>query len=94
MNSGDPARVLATVFTAPGEMASFFGRLEKVSPSEIQPDVKTLHDNSQKLADQLGETAKNPIGGLFTSLSLAAGSKAAEDHVNAYTLKHCGPPPR
>lgn len=91
--SGDLSQALAMTFTAPGELASFFGRLDKVAPDEVEPDVRTLHDNMQELADGLGSTAGDPVQGLFKSFALSVGSKAAENHVNAYTLAHCGRPP-
>ena len=41
----DPLTQAATLLQAPQEMKTFFDRLEKVAPDEIQPDVAAVRDS-------------------------------------------------
>lgn len=62
----------------PGDFAQAFGRLEKVSPDEIQPDVKTLRQIFEKI-DQ------DPSQALGAALS----GVGAESSVDSWTEAHC-----
>jgi hypothetical protein len=63
----------------PADFASAFNRLEKVSPDEIQPDVKTLHQVFQKISDDPSQATSASLSGL-----------GAEDAVKKWTSDNCG----
>ena len=97
---GDPVAGLAQLFSAPRDLAVFFGELSDVAPEEIQPDVETVRDTFQRQADSLGDKAgdiaSGPMG-LFGALAgdLATGLAAAPamQRVDTWTSQNCGPPP-
>jgi hypothetical protein len=61
-----------------GEYAASFGKLERVAPSDIQPDIRTLRSVYQKIHD-------NPSQALSASLS----GGPAEESVKAWTKDNC-----
>lgn len=61
-----------------GEFATSFGRLEKVAPSEIAPDVRTLQSLYQKIHD-------DPSQAISVSLSGAG----VDQSLKAWTDGHC-----
>jgi hypothetical protein len=88
---------MGTLFSAPRDLASFFDKLDKVAPDDIEPDVAQLRDGFQKQADSLGDQAagmfSNPLGTALGSLASGMSLSGASSRVDAYTLKNCGPPP-
>ncbi|MGY1728095.1 hypothetical protein ACI79J_14090 [Geodermatophilus sp. SYSU D01062] len=96
-NTDDPLAGMAAMFSAPRDLATFFGRLAEVAPDEIEPDVAALHDAFQEQADSLGSQAgelmDNPLGALAGAFAAGLSTSGAEQRVNQYTLDNCGPPP-
>lgn len=89
----DPLGSFATALSAPQELATFFTKLEEVSPEEIAPDVAVLRDTFQDQADSLGDTATNPLGGLVGGLVGGLSASGSYERVDRYTMDNCGPPP-
>jgi hypothetical protein len=96
-NTDDPFGAIGTIFSAPGDLASFFEELEEVAPDEIQPDVEQLRDGFQEQADSMGDTAAgmfdNPFGTALGSFVSGLALSGPAERVDAYTLENCGPPP-
>jgi hypothetical protein len=74
-----PSGVFNDAISDAGEFATSFGRLEKVAPDEIAPDVKTLQGVYQKIHD-------DPSQAIAASLSGAS----ADTSVKKWTGDHCG----
>lgn len=95
--SGDDLAVVSSLLGAPAQLASFFEKLEAVSPDEIQPDVAQMRDVYKKISDQVGEGATTDVyailGQLAGGIVLGLSVRAAEQRINEYTLANCGPPP-
>jgi hypothetical protein len=88
-----PLKSLVTLLAAPQELATFFGKLDKVAPDEIEPDVAVVRDTFQKQANSLGDTAKDPLGGALSGLVSSLSAGPAFQRVDTYTSQKCGPPP-
>ncbi|SRR6266550_2237718 len=73
-----PSGVFNDAISDAGEFAVSFGRLEKVAPDEIAPDVKTLQAVYQKIHD-------DPSQAIGASLSGAS----ADTSVKNWTSEHC-----
>lgn len=73
-----PSGVFNDAVSDAGEFASSFGRLEKVAPNEIAPDVKTLQGIYQKIHD-------DPSQAIGASLS----GSSADSSVKGWTTDHC-----
>ena len=91
--ASDPTKALIVLLGAPQEAALFFGKLGKVAPEEIEPDVSVLQKAMQKVSDDAASNAGDPVKGMVAALVAGAATKGSEDRVNAFTLKNCGPPP-
>lgn len=73
-----PSGVFNDAISDAGEFAASFGRLEKVAPDEIAPDVKTLQGVYQKIHD-------DPSQAISASLS----GTGAEASVKSWTENNC-----
>lgn len=73
-----PSGVFNDAISDAGEFAVSFGRLEKVAPDEIAPDVKTLQGVYQKIHD-------DPTQAISASLSGAS----ADTNVKKWTSDNC-----
>lgn len=73
-----PSGVFNEQLSDASEFATSFGRLEKVAPKEIQPDVSTLKSVYQNIHD-------NPSQAISASLSAAP----AEDSLKVWTDLQC-----
>jgi len=73
-----PSGVFNDAISDAGEFATSFGRMEKVAPDEIAPDVKTLQGVYQKIHD-------DPSQAISASLS----GTSAEASVKKWTADHC-----
>ena len=89
----NPAGAVIALIAAPQEVALFFGKLEKVAPPEIQPDISALQKTMQSTSDNLPNAATDPVGAMLAALITGATTAGSEARVNEYTLKNCGPPP-
>jgi hypothetical protein len=90
-NTGDPLAALGNLISAPSQLATLFAKLQAVAPSDIEPDVAQLQQALQQEANS--EDSGDLLGGLVQGIALGASTQQAENNVNAWTLKHCGPPP-
>jgi hypothetical protein len=73
-----PSAVFNDSLSDAGQFATSFSRLEKSSPDDIRPDVKTLQSIYQKIHD-------DPSQAISASLS----GTGAEDSVKQWTSSHC-----
>jgi hypothetical protein len=73
-----PSGVFNDAISDAGEFAASFGRLEKVAPDEIVPDVKTLRSVYQKIHD-------DPSQAIGASLS----GTSADSAIKNWTNTHC-----
>jgi hypothetical protein len=86
----DPIGALGAIFSAPDQLANFFGQLENVAPMTIEPDVATIHQAFQQEANEL---TSDPVEALLGGLVVGAATSGASNRVNQWTLQNCGPPP-
>jgi hypothetical protein len=98
--TGDPVAGVAQLFSAPRDLAVFFGELGDVAPEEIRADVETVRDGFQSQADSLGEkagaVASGPmgvLGALAGDLATGLATAPAMQRVDTWTSQNCGPPP-
>lgn len=61
-----------------GEIAVSFGRLERVAPNEIRPDVATLQSIYQKIDSDSSQAISASLSGV-----------SAESNVKEWTTEHC-----
>ncbi len=73
-----PSGVFNEELSDAGEFAASFGKLEKVAPGDVKPDVATLRGLYQKIHD-------DPSQAIAASLS----GVSADDSVKAWTKNHC-----
>ncbi len=73
-----PSGVFNDSLSDAGQFATSFGRLERVAPSDIKPDVTTLKSLYQKMHD-------DPSSSFAASLS----GIGAENSVKQWTDSHC-----
>lgn len=73
-----PSGVFNLSVSNAGEIATSFGRLERVAPDDVRPDVKTLQGLYQKIND-------DPTQAIAASLNGAS----VDDSVKAWTHNHC-----
>ena len=73
-----PSGVFQDELSDASAFADAFGKLEKVAPNEIRPDVKTLQGIYKKMAD-------DPSQAIAASLSGAS----AEQSVKKWNAEHC-----
>ncbi|HSW91710.1 MAG TPA: hypothetical protein VLG09_03635 [Candidatus Saccharimonadales bacterium] len=77
-NDPYPSGVFNVSVNDAGQIATSFGRLDRVAPSEIEPDVKNL----QKLYQDIHDSPSHAIND-----SLNGGS--IDDNLKAWTTNHC-----
>jgi hypothetical protein len=92
-DANDPIAGLAGVFADLPEAASFMHGLAQRAPDEIAPQLEVLAKNLEGAVGQAGSAASNPAGSIGSLFASALASGGAEQRINEYTLKHCGPPP-
>jgi hypothetical protein len=93
-NSHDPFAELSSVFADVPEAASFLHQLSLRAPQEIAPDVQVLSRTLESFAAQAGSDTSDPLGALAGGLVDGLETSGAEQRVNAYTVQHCGTPPK
>lgn len=91
-NTRDPFAELSSVFADIPEAASFLHQLSLRAPQEIAPDVQVLAQALENFASQAGNAASNPLGALASGMVEGLETSGAEQRVNEYTEKNCGPP--
>lgn len=89
----DPVAAAIVLLGAPQEAALFFGKLRKVAPDQIEPDVAVMQSTLQRVSDNLGKNATDPIAAMIEAIAVSASTKGSEERINAFTLANCGPPP-
>jgi hypothetical protein len=89
----DPLTSLASLVAAPQELSTFFARLDKVAPDDIEPDIAVLQRSFQQSSDGLGAAALSPLGGMVSGLVNGLSSSASYTRVDQWTSQNCGPPP-
>ncbi len=92
-DASDPIAGLAGVFADLPEAASFMHQLALRAPKEIAPQLEVLAKDLEGATGQIGSAASNPAGSIGSLFATALASSGAEQRINEYTLKHCGPPP-
>lgn len=85
----DPFSSVPTVFGAPKDLATFFDRLEKVSPDDIKDDVARERDAWQAISDNLGANASNPASFFIAALMVSGQTAGAESRIDTWTRTHC-----
>lgn len=73
-----PSAVFNDELSDAGAFAEAFGKLEKVAPEEIRPDVKTLQSLYKKVADDPSQAIGASLSGI-----------GAESSVKDWTTEHC-----
>ncbi|MBX6388683.1 MAG: hypothetical protein IRZ08_06735 [Frankia sp.] len=89
----DALTQVAAVVAAPQELATMFGRLAKVAPEEIEPDVAVIRDAFQEQADNMGDTFSDPFGTLLSGLLSSAQIEGSWQRVDDFTIENCGTNP-
>jgi hypothetical protein len=85
----DPIGALGAIFSAPDQLADFFGQLENVAPMTIEPDVATIQQAFQQEANEL---TSDPVEALLKGLVDGEATSGASDRTNQWTLQNCGAP--
>lgn len=80
---------ISMIMGTPRDMADFFGKLDEVAPSDIEPDIKRYREAWQETADNLGENATNPLGFLLAQLMVSAQTADTERRITAWTKSNC-----
>lgn len=91
-NQSSALGTLADVMVAPSRIAVLMDKMDAVAPSDIEPAFKVVADTFHTAAKNQGSAALNPIGSLFSDLSLGLGSHQAFSEVDAYLADHCPRP--
>jgi hypothetical protein len=73
-----PSAVFNDELSDANAFAEAFGKLEKVAPEEIRPDVKTLQSLYKKVADDPSQAIGVSLSGI-----------GPEDSVKKWTVEHC-----
>lgn len=89
----NPIAGMASVFQDIPETANFMHELSQRAPEDIAPDVQSLADALDHLTEQEGSAFSDPLGALAGGLMEGLAASGSEQHVNEYTVRHCGPPP-
>jgi hypothetical protein len=92
-SSSDPLGALASLLTAPSQLATFFGNLAAVAPASIQPQVAQIQHAFQQEVNNAGQDITDPLGGIVSGLASAIETGPAWTAVNNWTDSNCGPPP-
>jgi len=74
-----PSGVFNVSVNDAGQIATSFGKLDRVAPTEVEPDAKTLQSLYQEIHD-------NPSQAVAASLS----GGSVDDSLKAWTISHCG----
>lgn len=85
--SGDIFGPITAAMGAPGDLAAFFDKLEKVAPDEIEPDVKRYRDAWDKIADSYEHGGWLEM--LMTQAAVAAQVKGVESRIDTWTQTNC-----
>jgi len=91
--SRNPLAGIVSLLTAPSQLATFFGELDKVAPPEIEPQVAQIQQAFQQEVDNATKDITNPVGGIISGLASAIATGPAWTQVGSWTGANCGPPP-
>jgi hypothetical protein len=92
-NSQNPLNLIVSLISAPQQLASFFGDLADVAPDSISSQVSDIQNAFQQEANNLGNDATNPLGGILNGVISGIEAGPAFEAVNNWTDENCGPPP-
>ena len=87
--SADPLGTIADLFSVPVQLANFFGKLAAVAPQSIEPDVQDLQTAFQQEANNLGNDATDPLGGMVAGITESLEYAPAWNAVNNWTQANC-----
>lgn len=73
----------------PVQLANFFGKLAAVAPQSIEPDVQDLQTAFQQEANNLGNDATDPLGGMVAGITESLEYAPAWNAVNNWTQANC-----
>lgn len=83
-----------TLLQAPQDLATFFDKLEKVAPDDIQPDVAAVRDSLKDQIDAMTSIDPgSPWKAALQSMLIGVSSGGSWQRVDEWTLENCGPPP-
>lgn len=86
---GDPVASIAVLLGSASELAGFFGKLSKVAPEEIAPDVVRYKEALEQVASNL-RGGTNLLEVVFSQLAVSAQAASVERRVDTWTKTHCG----
>jgi hypothetical protein len=89
----DPLAGIVALVTAPAQLADFFGKLDAVAPTSIEPEVRQIQQAFQQEVNNATKDLTNPVGGVISGLASAIETGPAWTSVNRWTESNCGPPP-
>jgi hypothetical protein len=75
---------------AMGELRTYFNKLEKVAPEEIQTEVEIVAGEWGRQVEDAGDAASDPLGGLTSALVGGLATSGQLEAVNRYALRECG----
>jgi hypothetical protein len=87
--TSDPLGGLIALISVPQDLAAFLGKLDRVAPEEIEPDVAALHDALEKQIAAQGASGAKTAAGLASSLVASLTSARALQRVDVWTVKNC-----
>ena len=90
-NAGDanPLTSIITVLAAPGQLETVFDGMVDHAPDDIKPETVQVRDAFKQTADNMGESATDPIGGLASAFATSISSAGSFQKVDTYLSSHC-----
>ena len=88
-SSGDIIEQLMNVMGASQQLAIAFGKLDKVAPDDIEPDVAVLQKTFQDMSDRQADNVGDPKAMAIEAIRVAATAGPSWRRVDAYTSKNC-----
>lgn len=73
-----------------GDTVVIFDRLDKVAPSDIEPDVAAVRDSLKAQMGMAGGAATDPLGSLVQGLFMGLAAGGSWQRVNDYVVANCG----
>lgn len=93
-NSGDESVAvisgLGASLQALGELRTYFAKLSKVAPAEIQTEVEIVADSVEQQLDAASKAVSDPLGALTEGLMSGMTSSGQLNTVDSFARANCG----
>lgn len=89
LSTQGPIDALSGGLAAVEELPDALGRVERVAPDEIRPDVRDLRDAAQRLRDSTKDFGQDPLSAVSALGEAAVNNTAAALRVSRYVDTNC-----